>query len=116
MRFESAGGAVVRLSLRREPVEAVSELEAFEDLIFEAVERLARIESLVGTGKADAARRIATDLSAIAKRLGLPTLARVATDLSRARDEHATAAVAARLLRLGEESVAAAIAPDPRIR
>lgn len=116
MRTDSAMSAVVRLPLRREPAEAVSDLEAYEDLIFEAVERLARIESLIGTGKADAARRIAKDLSALAKRLGLPTLARVATDLAGARDEHATAAIAARLLRLGEESVAAAIAPDPRIR
>ena len=114
--MRDSANAVLQFSPRREPIEAASDLEAYEDLIFEAIERLARIEALTAGGRFPAVRRIAGDLASVARRLGLPSLARVATDLSKTEDEHAAAAISARLLRLGESCVAAAIAPGPRFR
>ena len=72
------------------------------------VDRLSRLEKALAKGDAVEAARLAMRLASLSEQVGLADFARVSRDLGAcldARDATATAAVAARLVRLGEESL-----------
>lgn len=82
--------------------------EVFEDALFEVTERLARIERFVEQGALTQACHVARGLSALSLQTGLAGAAKVADNLVRcceAGDRVAAAAVARRLLRVGEDSL-----------
>ncbi|MEM8751611.1 MAG: hypothetical protein AAGF90_01405 [Pseudomonadota bacterium] len=82
--------------------------EVFEDALFEVTERLARIERFVEQGALTQACHVARGLAALALQTGLTGAAEVADNLVRcceAGDRVAAAAVARRLLRVGEDSL-----------
>ncbi|MEM7544087.1 MAG: Hpt domain-containing protein [Pseudomonadota bacterium] len=82
--------------------------EVFEDAVFEVTERLARLEALAARSDIDGVGRLSHDLIAVAAQIGLRGVSEVA---ARLRDCCATEnviamhAVAARLLRVGEDSL-----------
>lgn len=91
----------------------IGEAEA-EELVCRAMEelavRLSFTERQFRQGKRAEMRQSARALATIADRLGMPVLARVAGDVigcADRRDEIATAAVVARLVRVGERSLSA---------
>ncbi len=76
-------------------------------------ERLARIDFALQTGELAEAERHAARVASLGEQVGLADLARVARDLRHilaSGEDVAIAAVASRLARLGEESLAAVMA------
>jgi hypothetical protein len=81
-----------------------------EDAAFRLAEGLGQVEARAAEGDLAALTRHAEGIGAIAARLGLTSLAPVARDLAAAAaggDATAARAVAARLLRIGEDSLCA---------
>lgn len=90
----------------------IAEQEAIEEAIVQLADGLARIELAQQQDNPPLARCIAGELSPVAHQLGLRLLARVASDLADGvefGDMVAFHAVAARLSRVGEASLAAVI-------
>lgn len=82
--------------------------ELIEDAAFQLTERLSRIEEMIEREEFEALHRLAHGITGLAGQIGLAQLAAVARDLSTvAHDGNRVAAraVAARLLRLGEDSL-----------
>lgn len=82
--------------------------EVVEEVVFHLTDRLTRLEAAMGDGNVAEAVRLAARLASLSEQVGLADFARVARDLGAcldAGDANATAAVAARLVRLGEDSL-----------
>ncbi|MFN0113117.1 MAG: hypothetical protein ACKVPY_00395 [Paracoccaceae bacterium] len=76
----------------------------------EIAARIAEMERLAGSGQYRAVALSSARLSALAERIGMTTMARVAADVLRAAltgDEHARAATLCRLARIAGRSVSA---------
>ncbi len=82
--------------------------EVVEEVVFHLTERLTLLEKALAENDVAEGSRLATRLASLSDQVGLSDFARVARDLGRcldARDATATAAVAARLIRIGEDSL-----------
>lgn len=82
--------------------------EIIEEVVFHLTDRLNLLDSALSGGNSAEARALAMRLAGLSEQVGLADFARVSRDLAHClhRDDRvATAAVAARLLRLGEESL-----------
>lgn len=94
---------VLRQSLGPERCKAV-----VEEVVFHLTERLTMLEKTLKTGDKGESIRLASRLASLSEQVGLADFARVARDLGRcldAGDRTAVDAVAARLIRLGEDSL-----------
>jgi HPt (histidine-containing phosphotransfer) domain-containing protein len=82
--------------------------EVVEEVVFHLTDRMTRLEAAIAAGDVPEAVRLAARLASLSEQVGLADLARVSRDLGAcldAQEPNATAAVAARLARLGEESL-----------
>jgi hypothetical protein len=82
--------------------------EVVEEVVFHLTDRLTRLERALTEGDRAEAARLTGRLGSLSEQVGLADFARVARDLGHCLagdDENATAAVAARLIRLGEDSL-----------
>ena len=82
--------------------------EIVSEVVFHLTDRLGLLAHAMAAGNAGEAQVLASRLASLSEQVGLADFARVARDLDlclAARDEVATAAVAARLTRLGEDSL-----------
>jgi hypothetical protein len=82
--------------------------EVVEEVVFHLTERLTLLEKALATDDVPEASRLAARLASLSDQVGLSDFARVARDLGfclDAGEQTATAAVAARLIRIGEESL-----------
>ena len=82
--------------------------EVVEEVVFHLTDRLGQLQSALDSDNAAEAQVLATRLASLSEQVGLADFARVARDLDAclgAADATATAAVAARLMRLGEDSL-----------
>jgi hypothetical protein len=82
--------------------------EVVEEVVFHLTDRLGQLQSALDSGNVAEARILATRLASLSEQVGLADFARVARDLDAclgAADATATASVAARLMRLGEDSL-----------
>lgn len=82
--------------------------EVVEEVVFHLTDRLGLLAVALEAGDATEAQVLASRLASLSEQVGLADFARVARDLGgclAAGDAQATAAVAARLKRLGEESL-----------
>lgn len=83
---------------------------AMEEALFHVIDLLARVEAAAGVGDPARAARFAASLAEVAGPIGLTGMARAAENLARCRagDDWASPAapaVAARLIRIGEDSL-----------
>lgn len=86
--------------------------EVVEEVVFHLTDRLGLLEAALRADNPAEAQVLASRLACLSEQVGLADFARVARDLHHCLltgDEVATAAVAARLARLGEESLFTAI-------
>ena len=82
--------------------------EVVEEVVFHLTDRLGQLQAALDDGNAAEAQVLSTRLASLSEQVGLADFARVARDLAAclaAGDPIATAAVAARLMRLGEDSL-----------
>jgi hypothetical protein len=82
--------------------------EVVEEVVFHLGDRLSLLEAALRAGDAAEALALASRLASLSEQVGLADFARVARDLGAclaAGDRIASGAVAARLMRLGEESL-----------
>jgi len=82
--------------------------EVVSEVVFHLTDRLGLLEAALDAGDAPEAQTLASRLASLSEQVGLSDFARVARDLDlclAAGDPAATAAVGARLLRLGEDSL-----------
>lgn len=82
--------------------------EVVEEVVFHLTDRLSLLETALAEANVAEAQVLASRLASLSEQVGLADFARVARDLChclQAEDGVATAAVAARLVRLGEESL-----------
>jgi hypothetical protein len=82
--------------------------EVVEEVVFHLTDRLGQLQSALDAENVADAQVLATRLASLSEQVGLADFARVARDLGACLctdDATATAAVAARLLRLGEDSL-----------
>ena len=82
--------------------------EVVEEVVFHLTDRLGLLQAALGAGNAAEAQVLASRLASLSEQVGLADFARVARDLGAclaAGDAIATAAVGARLMRLGEDSL-----------
>jgi hypothetical protein len=82
--------------------------EVVEEVVFHLTDRLGQLQSALDAENVADAQVLATRLASLSEQVGLADFARVARDLGAClctADATATAAVAARLMRLGEDSL-----------
>lgn len=82
--------------------------EVVEEVVFHLTDRLGQLQTALDGANAADAQVLAARLASLSEQVGLADFARVARDLSAcltAGNVTATAAVAARLMRLGEDSL-----------
>ena len=82
--------------------------EVVEEVVFHLTDRLGLLQSALAERNAAEAQVLASRLASLSEQVGLADFARIARDLCaclEAGDAVATAAVAARLTRLGEDSI-----------
>jgi hypothetical protein len=82
--------------------------EVVEEVVFHLSDRLGLMQKALGAGNVAEAQVLASRLACLSEQVGLADFARVARDLCHcieADDGVAVAAVGARLIRLGEESL-----------
>ncbi len=82
--------------------------EVVEEVVFHLTDRLGLLEAALRDGNPAEAQVLASRLAGLSEQVGLADFARVSRDLGQclqAGDAVATAAVASRLSRLGEESL-----------
>ena len=97
-----------RIEVLRQSLGAERCREVVEEVVIHLTDRLSRLENALAKGDAAEAVRLATRLASLSEQVGLADFARVSRDLGAcldAGDAIATAAVAARLVRLGEDSL-----------
>jgi hypothetical protein len=82
--------------------------EVIEEVVFHLTDRLSLLQKALDAENRPEAHVLSSRLASLSEQVGLADFARVARDLSdclKSGDAIATAAVAARLIRLGEESL-----------
>ena len=82
--------------------------EVVEEVVFHLTDRLGKLQTALDGDNAADAQVLAERLASLSEQVGLADFARVARDLAAcltAGDATATSAVAARLMRLGEDSL-----------
>ena len=82
--------------------------EVIEEVVFHLTDRLTLLQAALDAGNTADAQPLAARLASLSEQVGLADFARVARDLCaclHAGDTIASAAVSARLLRLGEDSL-----------
>ena len=82
--------------------------EIVSEVVFHLTDRLGLLQTALAAGNAAEAQVLASRLASLSEQVGLADFARVARDLGAclaAGDAIATAAVGARLMRLGEDSL-----------
>ncbi len=82
--------------------------EVVEEVVFHLSDRLALLQTALATGDIAGARTLGSRLASLSEQVGLADFSRVARDLVAclaAEDPTAVAAVGARLMRLGEDSL-----------
>jgi hypothetical protein len=82
--------------------------EVVEEVVYHLTDRLAALQKALAAGDLGEAGRQAVRLASLSEQVGLVDFARVSRDLTDclvAEDRAATAAVSARLFRLGEDSL-----------
>lgn len=82
--------------------------EVVSEVVFHLTDRLGLLQTALGDGDATEAQGLAARLASLSEQVGLSDFSRVARDLVACLatgDETATAAVSARLARLGEDSL-----------
>jgi hypothetical protein len=82
--------------------------EVVEEVVFHLTDRLGQLQTALDSGNAADAQVLATRLASLGEQVGLADFARVARDLAACiggGSPPATAAVAARLMRIGEDSL-----------
>ncbi|WP_424933962.1 hypothetical protein [Amaricoccus macauensis] len=82
--------------------------EIIEEVVYHLSERLTKLETALHEWDGAEMRALASRLASLSEQVGLADFARVSRDLCQcidAEDPIATGAVAARLLRLGDESI-----------
>lgn len=82
--------------------------EVIEEVVFHLTDRLSLLQKALDAENRPEAHVLSSRLASLSEQVGLADFARVARDLSdclKSEDPIATAAVAARLIRLGEESL-----------
>lgn len=82
--------------------------EIVEEVVFHLSDRMASLKVALESEDLAEAQTLTSRLASLSEQVGLIDFARVARDLSRCLgtgDVHATGAVAARLMRLGEDSL-----------
>jgi hypothetical protein len=82
--------------------------EVVEEVVFHLTDRLGLLQGALADGNAADAQALASRLASLSEQVGLADFARVSRDLCdclAAGDRVATAAVGARLIRLGEDSL-----------
>lgn len=82
--------------------------EIIEEVVFHLTDRLGLLDAALTEDRPTDAKALAARLAGLSEQVGLTDFARVSRDLAQclqAGDRVATAAVAARLLRLGENSL-----------
>jgi hypothetical protein len=82
--------------------------EVVEEVVFHLTDRLGQLQAALDSDNATDAQVLAARLASLSEQVGLADFARVARDLAAcltARDLTATSAVAARLMRIGEDSL-----------
>jgi hypothetical protein len=101
-----------RIAVLRQSLGSQRCREVIEEVVFHLTDRLGLLRTALEEASAADAQSLASRLASLSEQVGLADFARVARALSaclRAGDEVATAAVGARLLRLGEESLLSVI-------
>lgn len=86
--------------------------EVVEEVVFHLTDRISLLQVALAEGDVPEAQALASRLASLSEQVGLTDFARVARDLGGcldAGDGVATAAVARRLIRLGEESLLSVI-------
>jgi hypothetical protein len=87
--------------------------EVVSEVVFHLTDRLGLLQEPLGNGDFTEARALAQRLATLSEQVGLSDFSRVARDLAAclaAGDANATAAVSARLTRIGEDSLFSVIA------
>jgi putative ubiquitin-RnfH superfamily antitoxin RatB of RatAB toxin-antitoxin module len=82
--------------------------EVVEEVVFHLTDRLGLLQCALDDGNTAEAQVLASRLASLSEQVGLADFSRIARDLCRCvqtGDRIATAAVAARLTRLGEDSI-----------
>ena len=82
--------------------------EVVEEVVFHLTDRLGQLQSALDSNNVADAEVLATRLASLSEQVGLADFARVARDLAECLagdNPTATSAVAARLMRLGEDSL-----------
>jgi hypothetical protein len=82
--------------------------EVIEEVVFHLTDRLSLLQKALADENRPEAHVLSSRLASLSEQVGLADFARVARDLAdclKSEDPVATAAVAARLIRLGEESL-----------
>jgi hypothetical protein len=82
--------------------------EVIEEVVFHLTDRLSLLQKALDAENRPEAHVLSSRLASLSEQVGLADFARVARDLGdclKSEDPIATAAVAARLIRLGEESL-----------
>lgn len=82
--------------------------EVVSEVVFHLTDRLGLLQTALEDGDIDEAQALASRLASLSEQVGLSDFSRVARDLVgclASGDETATAAVSARLTRLGEDSL-----------
>jgi hypothetical protein len=82
--------------------------EVVEEVVFHLTDRLGQLQSALDSDNVTDAEVLATRLASLSEQVGLADFARVARDLAAcliSDNPTATSAVAARLMRLGEDSL-----------
>lgn len=97
-----------RLQLLRQTLGDQRCREVVSEVVFHLTDRLGLLQGAMAEGDVAEARTLATRLACLSEQVGLSDFSRVARDLVgclASGDEIATAAVSARLERLGEDSL-----------
>lgn len=105
---EDAALDTTRISLLRQSLGDQRCREVVEEVVFHLADRLGLLQAALDEGDAAESMALVCRLASLSEQVGLSDFARVSRDLSRCienRDEVATAAVGARLIRLGEDSL-----------
>jgi hypothetical protein len=105
---EEAALDLSRLAVLRQSLGDRRCREVVEEVVFHLTDRLGLLRTALDTSDATEAQILASRLASLSEQVGLCDFARVARDLGSClalEDGHSTTAVAARLMRLGEESL-----------
>jgi hypothetical protein len=105
---EDAALDTARISMLRQSLGDQRCREVVEEVVFHLSDRLSLLQTALSDGDTARSLTLVSRLASLSEQVGLSDFARVSRDLCRcieADDRVATAAVGARLIRLGEDSL-----------